>query len=277
MNKLVKQQGSAGIQIVKPNQIKNVSEKQLSIYNANLVSKKFKEYSTEKDLMLMSALITKWAKYVGAKIPDALDLNTIANYIKESFPNFNDTDVNEMITLLVNGRLEVDAEHYGSMSVIYCSKVLYAYQDYKFKVLFKVREELQKIENEAPKTINKEERLLNFKKLLLHAKETSKKETYVDAGDVLYGFIRFNKLMRIPKDISDSAIEYGKKRFSDEKKKKYMEATIKNHNYKTISDLNFEEEDKIKKYAREYVINLWLKGVDIQPIVDKLTYQMIDY
>ena len=124
MNKLVKQQGSAGIQIVKPNQIKNVSEKQLSIYNANLVSKKFKEYSTEKDLMLMSALITKWAKYVGAKIPDALDLNTIANYIKESFPNFNDTDVNEMITLLVNGRLEVDAKHYGSMSVIYCNPML---------------------------------------------------------------------------------------------------------------------------------------------------------
>lgn len=277
MTKLVKQQSSVGIQVVKPNQIKNVSEKQLSIYNANLVSKKFKEYSTEKDLMLMSALITKWAKYVGAKIPDALDLNTIANYIKESFPNFNDTDVNEMITLLVNGRLEVDVDHYGSMSVIYCSKVLNAYQDYKFKVLFKVREELQKIENEKPKTINKEERLNNFKRLLIHAKQTAKTETYVDAGDVVYGFIRFNKLMKIPKEISDSAIEYGKKRFSDEKKKRYMEATIKNHNYKTISDLNFEEEDKIKKYAREYVINLWLKEVDIQPIVDKLTYQMIDY
>jgi hypothetical protein len=44
-----------------------------------------------------------------------------------------------------------------------------------------------------------------------------------------------------------------------------------------LSDLNFEEEDKVKKYAREYVVNLWLKEVDIQPIVDKLTYQMIDY
>ena len=36
-------------------------------------------------------------------------------------------------------------------------------------------------------------------------------------------------------------------------------------------------EDKVKKYAREYVVNLWLKEVDIQPIVDKLTYKMIDY
>jgi hypothetical protein len=225
----------------------------------------------------MNALITKWAKYIGAKQPEALDLNTIANYIRESFPNFNDVDLNELITLLVNGRLETDAEAYGSLSIMYCSKVLHAYQDYKFKVLFKVREELQKIESTKPKPINKDERLANFKKLLLYAKETSKKENYIDAGDIVYGFIRNSKLVAIPKHVQNDALEYGKKRFSDEKKKRYMEATMKHHSYKTLSDLNYEEEDKIKKYAREYVVNLWLKEVDIKPIVDKLTYQMIDY
>lgn len=277
MNKLVKQQNSVGIQLVNHNQIKNVSQSQVGIYNASLSNKKFKEYSTEKDLLLMNALITKWAKYIGAKQPEALDLNSIANYIRESFPNFNDVDLNELITLLVNGRLETDAEAYGSLSIMYCSKVLHAYQDYKFKVLFKVREELQKIESTKPKPINKDERLANFKKLLLYAKETSKKENYIDAGDIVYGFIRNSKLVAIPKHVQNDALEYGKKRFSDEKKKRYMEATIKHHSYKTLSDLNFEEEDKVKKYAREYVVNLWLKEVDIQPIVDKLTYQMIDY
>ena len=277
MNKLVKQQNSVGIQVINPQKIRNVSTSQVSIYNASLVNKKFKEYSTEKDLLLMNALITKWAKYIGAKQPEALDLNSIANYIKESFPNFNDVDLNELINLLVNGRLETDAEAYGSLSIMYCSKVLHAYQDYKFKVLFRVREELQKIENEKPKAINKDERLKNFKDLLLHAKETNKTETYVDAGDIIYGFVRKNKLMSIPKEVSDSAIEYGKKRFSDEKKKKYMEATIKHHSYKTLSDLNFEEEDKVKKYAREYVVNIWLKEFDVSKIIEKITYQMIDY
>lgn len=277
MNKLVKQQNSAGIQIVNPQKIKNVSVSQVGIYNASLVNKKFKEYSTENDLLLMNALITKWAKYIGAKQPEALDLNSIANYIKESFPNFNDVDLKELITLLVNGRLETDAEAYGSLSVMYCSKVLHAYQDYKFKVLFKVREELAKMENEIPKPIDKKERFENFKKLLFHAKDSSNKETYIDAGDVIYGFIRNNKLIKIPKEMSDSAIEYGRKRFSDEKKKRYMEATIKHHSYKTISDLNFEEEDKVRKYAREYVVNIWLKQTDIQNIVDNLTYEMINY
>jgi hypothetical protein len=277
MNKLVKQQNSVGIQVINPQQIKNVSSSQVGIYNASLVNKKFKEYSTEKDLLLMNALITKWAKYIGAKQPEALDLNSIANYIRESFPNFNDVDLNEMINLLVNGRLETDAEAYGSLNIMYCSKVLHAYQDYKFKVLFRVREELQKIENEKPKFINKYERLKNFKDLLVHAKETTKTETYVDAGDIIYGFVRKNKLMSIPKEMSHNAIDYGKKRFSDEKKKKYMEATIKHHSYKTLSDLNFEEEDKIKKYAREYVVNIWLKEVDVSKIIEKITYQMIDY
>lgn len=277
MNKLVKQQNSVGIQIIKPNEIKNVSQSQLAVYNANLTNKKFKEYSTEKDLLLMNALITKWAKYIGAKQPEAIDLNTIANYIRESFPNFNDVDLNEMINLLVNGRLETDAESYGSLSVIYCSKVLHAYQDYKFKILFKVREQIQKIENEKVKPINKEERLANFKKLLIYAKETSLKETFVDTGDLVYGFIRNSKLVAIPKHVQNDALDYGKKRFSDEKKKKYMEATIKNTSYETLSDLKYNEENKIRKYAREYVVNLWLKEVDIQPIVDKLTYQMIDY
>ena len=276
MNKLAKQQSSVGI-ISNSQQIKNVSTSQVGIYNASLVSKKFKEYATEKDLLLMNALITKWAKYVGAKQPEAIDLNTIANYIRESFPNFNDVDLNELINLLVNGRLETDAEHYGTLSVIYCSKVLHAYQDYKFKVLFKVREELQKIEDAKPKFINKKERLFNFKELLFHAKESSESEIYLDTGDVIYGFIRNNKLMAIPKELSNDAIAYGKKRFSDEKKKKYMEATIKQHSYKTLYELNFEEEDKIKKYAREYVVNMWLKNTDVNKIVEKITYEMIDY
>lgn len=274
MNKLVKQQNSAGIQIVNPQKIKNVSVSQVGIYNASLVNKKFKEYSTENDLLLMNALITKWAKYIGAKQPEALDLNSIANYIKESFPNFNDVDLKELITLLVNGRLETDAEAYGSLSVLYCSKVLHAYQDYKFKVLFKVREELAKMENEIPKPIDKKERFENFKKLLFHAKDSSNKETYIDAGDIIYGFIRNNKLIKIPKEMSDSAIEYGRKRFSDDKN---MEATIKHHSYKTISDLNFKEEDKVRKYAREYVVNIWLKQTDMQEIVRNLTYEMINY
>jgi hypothetical protein len=275
MSKLVKQQNSVGI--VNHNQIKNVSSSQVSIYNANLTNKKFKEYSSEKDLLLMNALITKWAKYIGAKIPEAHDLNSIANYIKDSFPNFNEVDLNQLITLLVNGRLETEAEAYGSLSIIYCSKVLHAYQDYKFKILFKVREELQKIEDAKPKIVNKSERLKNFKELLYHAKETTKKDIYVDAGDIIYGFIRNSKLVRIPKHVQDDALKYGAERFQSEIRKKAIEGVIKYDSFKNTTDIKHDKETKIRNYAREYVVNLWLKSTDIKEIAEKLTYEMIEY
>ena len=276
MNKLAKQQNSVGI-ISNSQQIKNVSKSQVGIYNASLVSKKFKEYATEKDLLLMNALITKWAKYVGAKQPEAIDLNTIANYIRESFPNFNDVDLNELITLLVNGRLDTDAEHYGGMSIIYCSKVLHAYQRYKYEVLFKVREELQKIENAKPKPINKAERLQNFKNLLVHAKKYSDKETFIDTGDVVYDFVKKNKLLKISKQTIDDALDYGKKRLTKENHKKAIESVVKIKPFQTQEEIKFDKDFLVTKYAREYVLNIWLKDVDISKIVDNLTYEMIDF
>lgn len=276
MTKLVKQQNSVGVVKVNLSELKNISKNDITLYNSNLNSKKFKDYSTEKDLLLMNALITKWAKYIGVKVPEPIDMNGLAKFIKESFPNFNDFDLNECITLLANNKLETDAESYGGLSPIYCSKVLHAYQDYKYKILFKVRDEIQKIENNQPKVIDKKQRLTDFKKLLKYASDDVKKgEIFLDTGDVIYEFVKFNKLMNFHQ-IKNEAIEYGQKKFNEEKKKKVIEATIKFHQYKSVEELNFDKEDKIKKYAREFAINNWLKSINIEEIVSKLTYEMID-
>ncbi len=277
MTKLVKQQSSVGLVKVNLSELKNISKSDIVLYNSNFSNKKFKDYSTEKDLLLMNALITKWAKYIGAKIPEPIDMNGLANFFKDSFPNFNDFDLNECINLLVNGKLNTDAESYGALSPMYCSKVLHAYQEHKSKVLFKVRDEIQKIENMKPKEIDKNERLSDFKKLLSYGKQdTQDKKTFIDTGDVVYNFIRKNKLIEMPKSLQDEALAYGEKMFSDEKKKKVIEATMKNHAYKTTADLNFEKEDRVKKFAREYVVNVWLKQTDIDKLNKNLTYEMID-
>ena len=100
MTKLVKQQNSVGVVKVNLSELKNISKNDAVLYNSNLNSKKFKDYSTEKDLLLMNALITKWAKYIGAKIPEPIDMNGLANFFKESFPNFNDFDLNEALSYI---------------------------------------------------------------------------------------------------------------------------------------------------------------------------------
>lgn len=276
MNKLAKQQNSVGTPI-KSNQLPNVSQSQILIYNANISSKKFKDYSNEKELMLMNALITKWAKYIGAKQPEAIELNTIANFIKESFPNFNDLDLKELIVLLVNGKLDTDAEAYGSLSVIYCSKVLRSYQDYKFKILFKVREEIQKIENQKPLVIDKETRLKNFKDLLIQAKESATKDLYHDTGDILFHFINHNKLFPITNQIKKEASLYSTEKHNIENKKKVYEAVIKNISFKSIEQLNYDKEQKKRFYAREYYVNAWLRIVDLSELLKKIKYEWIDF
>ena len=277
MTKLVKQQNSVGIITVNLSELKNISKSDAVLYNSNLNFKKFKDYSTEKDLLLMNALITKWAKYIGAKIPEAIDMNGLAKFIKESFPNFNEYDLNECITMLANNKLQTDAESYGSLSPMYCSKVLHSYQDFKSTILFKVRDEIQKAESLKPKPIDKNQRIDGFKKLLKYAKQdVIDGKTFVDSGDVVYAFIRHNKLMKIKKELQDEALAYGEKNYSSDQKKKVMEAVVKHHSFKTIHDLNFEKEDKVKNYAREYVVNLWLRETEVDEVIKNLTYEMID-
>jgi hypothetical protein len=276
MNKLAKQQNSVGTTI-KSNQLSNVSPSEVLIYNANVSSKKFKNYSTEKELLIMNALITKWAKYIGVKQPEAIELNTIANFIKESFPNFNEVDLKELIVLLVNGKLDTDAEAYGSLSVIYCSKVLRSYQEYKFKILFKVREEIQKIENKKPLVIDKETRLKNFKELLIQAKESATKDLYHDTGDILFHFINHNNLFPITKEIKTEASLYSNEKYNAENKKKVYEAVIKNISFKSIEQLNYDKEQKKRFYAREHYVNTWLKKVDLSKLLQKIKYEWIDF
>jgi hypothetical protein len=38
-----------------------------------------------------------------------------------------------------------------------------------------------------------------------------------------------------------------------------------------------EKEDKIKKYARQFVVNEWLKNVDVEDLLKKITPEMFKY
>lgn len=127
MTQLAKQQNSVGIIKTLP----NTSSKNIQIYNAYKTAKQLQDFSSKEDLLLLSSLILRWAQYVGAKQPDAKEVNTFANFIKESFPKFNAYDIQECITLLVQEKLDTDANTYGSMSIIYISKVLKSYQSYR--------------------------------------------------------------------------------------------------------------------------------------------------
>ena len=280
MTQLSNPQNSDGI-IVKENlnSLPNISSKELSIYNNDTNLVKFKDYNTQKELALMTALLVKWSNYLGIEPPDSQDLNNTCNFIKEHFENFNHQDLDNAIIMVVTSSLDSDAEHYGKLSIIYVHKCLKAYMNYKGSVLIKIRQQLDKIESEKKIPIAPEKRVENMKKLIIHAIDDviNEEKVFLDFGDALYNFIKANKLISMTEQLIKDAMFYGENSLKDENKKMVMEAVIKHHNFKSAGDMSFEKEDKIKKYARQFVVNEWLKNVDVEDLLKKITPEMFRY
>jgi len=279
MNKLVKQQNLGGIINILP----NTNSKELNIYNAHISSKKLKDFSTSKELAFVNSLIVRWAKYIGVKTPDSVDLNLLANFIKKNFPSFNAYDLQECIELITLKELDTQAIAYGEISASYVSEVLKAYQEYKMNVVFKVRDKIEKIKQSEVIPIPNEERILNFKTLLKISKEEQSKGLfYKDAGDSLYNFIKYNKLMPITKDninqkLIDEAMSFGKKEYDRILKEKAMQSVVKHHNFQSVKDFKFEQVDIIKKNAREFIVNKWLSNLDLKTLLQKINIEMLKY
>jgi hypothetical protein len=274
MNKLLKQQNSVSIARTLP----NTTSKEISIYNAHLTEKRLKEFSSKEDLMLLNSLIVRWATYVGVDTPEASQLNMLSNFIKEHFPTFNAIDIKECINLLANQTLDTDAEHYGKISPIYVSKVLKSYQEHKNSIVFKVRDNIQKLKEAEVVPIPNEERISNFKKLLTIAKgESVQGLTYIDCGDSVYNFVKHNKLIELSKELIAEAMDYGNKLYIEQRKKKVTETVIKNQNFKRVADMQFDKEDMIKKYAREFVVNKFLFKMNLVELLQKINIEMLKY
>lgn len=274
MNKLSKPQNSVST----ISKLPNTNSKEISIYNAYVSDKRLKDFSTKEDLMILNSLIVRWAVYVGIETPEASQINMLANFIKEHFPTFNAYDIKECINLLTNQNLDTDAEHYGKLSPIYISKVLKAYQEHKGNVVFKVRDSIQKIKQAEIVPISNQERISNFKELLSIAKKENELGlTYIDAGDSIYNFIKFNKLISLKKELIDEAMDYGNKLYIEQRKKKVTETVIKKESFKKVSDMQFDKTDIIRKYAREFVVNRFLLNLDLNILLQKINIEMLKY
>ena len=145
-------------------------------------------------------------------------------------------------------------------------------------MVFKVRGNIEKLKEAEVKPMPNEERIANFKKLLTIAKKENEQGlTYIDAGDSIYNFIKYNKLFPITKELIAEAMDYGNKHYINQRKKKVTETVIKNQNFKRVADMQFEKEDMVKKYAREFVVNKFLLQLDLNELLQKINIEMLKY
>lgn len=275
MNKLSKQPNSA---LIVNEVLPNTTTKDINLYNAHITSKRLKNFESKDDLLFLNSVIVRWAQYVGVDTPEASTLNMLSNFIKENFPSLNGYDLKECVTLLATQSLPTEAKHYGKISPIYVSEVLKAYQEYKSNIIFKVKDSIDKKQREVVIPMPDEERVQNFKLLIRIAKEDNSKGLfYMDAGDSLYNFIKFNKLIKLTPELIQEAMTFGEKDYQNAKKKKVVEATIKNQSYLSIADMQYEKDDIIRKGARQFVVNRFLLNLDLEPLLEKININMLKY
>jgi hypothetical protein len=81
----------------------------------------------------------------------------------------------------------------------------------------------------------------------------------------------------LTKELIDEAMDYGSKLYIEQRKKKVTETVIKNQNFKRVADMQFEKEDIIKKYAREFVVNRFLLQLNLNELLQKINIEMLKY
>jgi len=280
MTKLISQQNTI---IVKDNivvgTLPNANANDVLIYNKKQTDRKLKEIdsSNKAEMVEITKAIAQWGYALGITVV-AQDLVTLNNFIRENFPNINIFDLKVCVRLVSidSDLLETDAEHYGKLTLIYVSKVLKAYEKYKGTVCFGVREKIIKLEEANKPPMSKEERVRNFKELLSNAKMTvDNGEFFEDLGEVVYNFIRHNKLINIDKDLIAKAMESGEKEFSAS-----VSDSKRGNLKKMINDVSFtatKKEELVRRYARRYVAHFWVDNMNLEAMLKNLTYEMLLY
>jgi hypothetical protein len=280
MTKLVSQQNSL---IVKDNivvgALPKATQNDILIYNKKQTERKLKDISNsdKAEMKEITQTIAQWGYALGITVI-AQDLIALNSFIRENFPNINIFDLKVCVRLVSvdSDLLVTDAEHYGKLTMIYVSKVLKAYESYKNSVCFGVREKITKLEEENKPPMSKEERLKNFTELLKDAKMTvNNGEFFEDYGEVVYNFIRHNKLIKIDKVLIDKAMQSGEEEF-----RSYVSDSKRGNLKKIINDVSFtatKKEEMVRRYARRYVAQFWVGNMDLEDMLKKLTYEMLLY
>lgn len=250
----------------------------IKIYEAYISKKCIKDINTNDELKPLISIVGKWRFYIGIK--DELTQDEILmniNFIRENFNDLNIEDINQAINLSLNGKLEVDVEHYNSFTPMYISRILLAYRKYRGEVIVSIRNQISKIENEKPKIYSEEDKLRLAKdnlNLLFNSKDDDK---FYDYGSVCYDFIKKNKLIVFTKSLVDEAMQYGVKKARNNKQKSAYKDAILDTKLNYLEAIK-KEEAITRIYARIFVVKKWLNSFNEnnwKKFIDSVNEEMI--
>jgi hypothetical protein len=241
-------------------EIPSLNKAQVKIYDIFTNQPPIREISTNDELAPLIDVIGKWRFYLGIKEePSKQEMIINTNFVRENFGALRIGDIHEAINLSVAGKLDCDNEAYNNFSPLYIGRILNAYNEYRNQIIGQVKRQISIKESNKASELSQDEKNKLWRASFLSAWNIVKSGGFFeDYGHSWYDYIKKNKLVINSKELTENALEYAKKRISEEKPNAKSLRDFVNEVYTPRVD----ENEMKNRYARFFVVNFWLQTIE---------------
>lgn len=194
----------------------------------------------------------------------AQELVLIAKFIIDNYENIKYSEIELAINLSLTNKLDVDVRTFNSFSPMYVSRILNAYMDYSRKIVQELKE--RKYRDEDRKMLEKEptseEKMESMKDLIAYLYEEYKTSGEIkDHFTTLYNYLKRTNKIKIPKELIDEAMNYGKQKAKAFEPTTYERIFVRNENDNSILE---------KRFARNYCVQKLFDQIGLDGMIAKV-------
>lgn len=235
-----------------------------SLVVATYDEKKIGAYNKE-DMEKLVELVGKWRFMIGATA-EAKDVELIVacQFIYDHYGHLTIADVNQAMVLAVKDTFDIKMS-LKTISTAYIAKCLNGWEEIKRKAVNEIAAAKEKHELSAMSRVE----VSPEKKAAMHKDYVAEIYTkfkatgnLYDFGDTIYDWLRKKaKVLAPKKEVVDAALSYANDRMIQLRQSESEE-------FKKMSlGYGLNEEDKRKKFAREYILKEYFKANDLSTII----------
>ena len=227
------------------------------------------------DMAALVEVMAQWRLLLGVTSDSTeQELIFICQFIYDNFPNLTLSDVKKAMNWAISGKLDLAYVSTKSISGLYVSKCLNTYEDHKAKILNEIAYNKQKHEDrlsiDSPSNVTALEKATIHKEYLINIYEKYHESNKIDDwGSIMYKWFRAIKMIQPNQDEVNEAVLAAQNRLIRERQESFNMFTKP-----TKQDIGISDEEKKKRYAREFFI---AKIFDQYDIVELIKLIKIDY
>lgn len=247
--------------------IKN--EDELQVANT-YQEKKIGNYDRE-DMARLVEVMAQWRILLGVT-SDASEheLIIICQFIYDNFKKFTLSDVKLAMNWSISGKIDVGFVTQKNISSYYISRALNAYDEEKRRIynqlMYEREKHINRMKQEQKPEITPIDKANSFKDYIVSMFQSYKDGKIVfDLADMAYNWLKRTEQISLDKKVISEAIDYGKRKYLEEKQKE-----IKNSLQANLFASNESREEREKKLARSYMIMHYFDNIDLPTLVSRI-------